>query len=65
MPADDGFWPHDGDRLEHRAEEASGESEDDATSRTKAGLGTERYDPDGGNLRVFTEGMKIALARKP
>jgi hypothetical protein len=38
MPADDGFGAHDGDRLEHRAEEASGESEHDAISRTDAGL---------------------------
>ena len=33
------IWPHDGDSLEHRAEEASGESEHDAISRTNAGLG--------------------------
>ena len=37
MPADDGSGPHDGDRLEYRAEEASGESEHDAISRTNAG----------------------------
>jgi len=31
--------PHDNDRLEHRDEDASGESEHDAISRTDAGLG--------------------------
>jgi len=39
MPADEGSGPNDGDRLEHRAEEASGESKHEAISRTNAGLG--------------------------
>jgi hypothetical protein len=38
VPTDDGFRPHDSDRLEHRGEDSSGEREDDAISGTKAGL---------------------------
>jgi hypothetical protein len=37
-PADDGFGAHDDDRVEHRAEDASGESEHDPISCTDAGL---------------------------
>jgi len=37
VPANDGFRPHDGDRLEHRAEDACSEREDDPISGTKAG----------------------------
>jgi len=39
MPADDGFGPHDGDRLEDRAEDASGESEHYPISGPDAGFG--------------------------
>ena len=38
MPADNGLGAHDGDRLEHRAEKASGKSEHDPISGTDAGL---------------------------
>ena len=38
MPADDGFGAHDDDRVEHRAEDASGESEQHAILRMNAGL---------------------------
>ena len=38
QPADDGFRPHDSDRLEHRAENASAEREHDPISGTKVGL---------------------------
>lgn len=39
MPADNSFGPYDGDRIERRAEEAGGEGEHDAISRSEAGLG--------------------------
>ena len=38
MPADDGFGAQDDDRVEHRAEDASGESEQHAVSRMNSGL---------------------------
>jgi hypothetical protein len=38
MPADNGFGAHDDDRVEHRAEDASGESEQHAVSRMNSGL---------------------------
>jgi hypothetical protein len=38
MPTDDGFRAHDDDRVEHRAEDASGEGEQQAISRMNSGL---------------------------
>ena len=39
MPANDGFGAHDDDGFEHFGEHASDQSEQDAISRTNAGLG--------------------------
>ena len=38
MPADDGFGAYDDDRVEHRTEDARGESEHDPISSANAGL---------------------------
>jgi hypothetical protein len=46
MPADNGFGAHDDNRVEHRAEDASGENEQHAVSRMNSGLWhrTTQYD---------------------
>jgi hypothetical protein len=58
MPVDDGFGAHNDDRVEHRAEDESGESEQRAISRINAGVWHRTTQDDDllANVGVFDKG---------